>query len=511
MQLDIHSDRRAALLDGAELSLGARAYDVLAYLHANSDRVVTKAELLDHVWSGMIVEEGNLSVQIAGLRKVLGKEAIKTVPGVGYRFTLGATADASPHKGPEVPEIPSIAVMPFANLTGAEGQDYLVDGIVAEITAALSRVSGFLVISSTSSFTYKGRVVDLAEVGRELGVRYVLEGSIQKAGERLRIFTQLVEAETSHMIWQNRFDGQVSDIFDLQDQIAEEVAGALEPRLIWAEAARTRSKPTESLTAYELCLRAAPLVSRLDRPDSLEEGLRLLREALQRDPGYVQAKAYYCLAHTGAVATRTWSFAQARAALDTALDVVNEAQDDPLALAHAGHYLAYVHNRHTDGMTALNRAERLNPNSGQVMMLKGWVHIYRDENEAAIEALTRAKRLSPLHPQIGVMTCGFGNAHMQMGKIPEAIGYFEQALSEYPEFVTALQGLMSCRFAKGEIAEAQRLADIYRAKAPKFSVQEYIENRPFESTEALHFVVDAMRALGFPETPEEVSDDQPDR
>jgi TolB-like protein len=226
---------------------------VLAYLHDHADRVVTKAELLDHVWSGMIVEEGNLSVQIAGLRKALGKEAIKTVPGVGYQLTLGARQRHRRKTAPDVPSIPSLAVLPFANLTGAEGQDYLVDGIVTEIIAALSRVSGFFVISSTSSFTYKGRAVDLAQVGRELGVRYVLEGSIQQAGDRLRIFTQLVEAESGHTIWQNRFDGQVSEIFDLQDQIAEEVAGALEPKLIWAEAARTRTKPTDSLTAYELC------------------------------------------------------------------------------------------------------------------------------------------------------------------------------------------------------------------------------------------------------------------
>jgi TolB-like protein len=485
---------------------------VLAYLHAHADRVVTKAELLDHVWSGMIVEEGNLSVQIAGLRKALGKEAIKTVPGVGYRLTLGArrrnrrkTPDRTCRRSPRSPFCPS-PISP-----GMRGSDYLVDGIVTEIIAALSRVSGFFVISSTSSFTYKGRAVDLAQVGRELGVRYVVEGSIQQAGDRLRIFTQLVEAVTGHTIWQNRFDGQVSEIFDLQDQIAEEVAGALEPKLIWAEAARTRTKPTDSLSAYELCLRAAPLVSRMDTPTNLDEGLRLLREALQRDPGYVQAKAYYCFAHTGAVATRSWSFEQARAALDTALEVVNEAHDDPLALAYAGHYLAYVHNRHTDGMTALSRAERLNPNSGQVLMLKGWVHIYRNENEAAIADLTRAKRLSPLHPQIGIMTCGFGNVHMQMGKIPEAIGYFEQALSEYPEFVTAVQGLMACRFALGEIEEARRLAGIYRAKAPRFSVQR-IHRKPavrVDRRPAADRRCDA--GLGFPETPEEADHALQDR
>jgi tetratricopeptide (TPR) repeat protein len=224
----------------------------------------------------------------------------------------------------------------------------------------------------------------------------------------------------------------------------------------------------------------------------------------------VQAKAYYCLAHTGAVATRSWSFEQARAALDTALEVVNEAHDDALALAYAGHYLAYVHNRHTDGMTALSRAERLNPNSGQVLMLKGWVHIYRNENEAAIADLTRAKRLSPLHPQIGIMTCGFGNAHMQMGKIPEAIGYFEQALSEYPEFVTAVQGLMACRFALGEIEEARALPASTAPRRPASRCRNTSKTarssrpKPCGSRRC-----DA--GLGFPETPEEADHALQDR
>lgn len=284
--LEIVEDRRLILLDGAEVPLGARAFDVLRHLHAHADRIVSKAELLDAVWSDLTVEEGNLSVQIAALRKAIGREAIKTVPGIGYRLTLGAPP-ATPLPGPDLPQMPSLAVLPFANLTGSDARAYLVDGIVTEINSALSRVSGIFVISSTSSFTYKGRTIDLAEVGRELGVRYVLEGSIQAAGDRLRIFTQLVEAETGRTIWQDRFDGRVDDIFDLQDNVAASVAGALEPKMIWTEAARTRLKPTDSLTAYDLCLRAAPLVSRQDSLANLEEGLALLWQALQLDPSAV--------------------------------------------------------------------------------------------------------------------------------------------------------------------------------------------------------------------------------
>lgn len=257
MTLLLDETQRIASLDGQDLTLGARAFDVLACLVRNGDRTVSKQELLDEVWAGLMVEEGNLTVQIGTLRKALGREAIKTVPGIGYRLTLGADAPAPVADAPNLPDKPSLAVLPFTNLTGQPEADYLVDGMVAEIISALGRVSSFFVISATSSFTYKGRSVDLAQVGRELGVRYVLEGSIQQAGLRLRIFAQLVEAETGQMIWQERFDGTTEDIFDLQDKVAEHTAAALEPKLLWAEAARLRTKPTESLAAYDLFLRGA--------------------------------------------------------------------------------------------------------------------------------------------------------------------------------------------------------------------------------------------------------------
>lgn len=253
MAIDIHKGQRRVLRDGAEVSLGARAFDVLVYLSEHADRVVSKEDLLTHVWSGVMVEESNLSVQIAGLRKALGQSVIKTVPGIGYRFILSEPAPLAPAKPAlDVPSVPSLAVLPFANLTGAADRGYLVDGVVNEIITAQSRVSYLFLISSTSSFTYKGRTVDLADVGTELGVRYVLEGSLQQAGDQLRIFAQLIEAEIGQTVWRDRFDGHASDIFDLQDRVAEHVAGVLEPKLIWSEAARARSKPTESLAAYDL-------------------------------------------------------------------------------------------------------------------------------------------------------------------------------------------------------------------------------------------------------------------
>lgn len=497
MKLEVFEDQRRVTLDGRDVGLGARAFDVLAMLHAHADRTVSKAELLDHVWSGLIVEEGNLAVQITALRKALGREAIKTVPGVGYRLAVGAEPVVA--EGPEVPSIPSLAVMPFANLTGQDHSDYLVDGIVNEIASALGRVSAFFVVSTTSSFTYRGRAVDLAEVGRELGVRYVLEGSIQQAGERLRIFTQLVEAESGRTIWQDRFDGLAGEIFELQDSVAERVAGALEPKLIWAEAVRATAKPTKNLSAYDMCLRAAPLVWKLNASDTLTEGLALLHRALALDPGYIQAKALICYAHTAAFATRFWTFEEAQAALPFAREVLDSGTEDPLSLCYAGHYIAYIGREYQEGLAALQRAEALNPNSGTVAMLLGWVHVYMQNNDAAIASLERAKRISPLHPHIAVINGGIANALTQKGDLEAAVVLYEQARAEYPEFASNQIGLIGVYWALGRHDEAQAMADWLRHKVPDMSVSTYRRTRPQNSETYQALVCEALSACGFPD------------
>lgn len=503
MTLDILEDQRAVRLDGEDITLGARAFDVLAYLHTHADRVVSKAELLEHVWSDLIVEEGNLSVQIAGLRKALGKERIKTVPGVGYRLIREASEAQAPAPPlaapPEVPDIPSLVVLPFANLTGSSDQDYLVDGIVTEVISALSRVSGIFVISSTSTFAYKGRSVDLSEVGAELGVRYVLEGSIQAAGNRIRIFTQLVEAESGHTIWQDRFDGTSDDIFDLQDMVAERVAGALGPKLMMAEAARAREKPTENLAAYDLCLRATPILMKLHAPELIGEGLALLDQALALDPNYIRAHALYCYAHTSAFATRWWTLEQSKAGLPHARKVLDSDTDDAYALAYAGHHIAYIGREYHEGLTALKRAALLNPNSATVEMLLGWVYLYLNENDPAIERLERAKRLSPLHPHIAIVNCGIGNAHLQRNDPAKAVVFYEQAVTEYPEFASNQLGLIGCYWALGRRAEAMRTAEWLRRKVPDMKVSTFVETRPQHSEEYLDRIVAALRGTGFPD------------
>ncbi|MBS0126337.1 tetratricopeptide repeat protein [Thetidibacter halocola] len=497
--LEILPAQRLARLDGQDLSLGARAFDVLVVLHDNAERVVSKTELLDTVWSDRMVEESNLTVQIATLRKALGAKAIGTVPGVGYKLTLGGAATDGPSRAaPPLPDKPSLAVLPFANLTGDPGRDYLVDGIVNELASALSVVSSFFVVSTTSSFSYKGKVVDLATVGEELGVRYVLEGGIQQAGPTLRISTQLVECETGHTLWRGKFDGASDDLFALQDQVAESVAAALEPKLIWAEAARTRRKPTESLDAYDLCLRAAPMVYVQNTLDNLEEGLALLHRAVALDPDYAQARALICYAHTGAFATRWWSHEKASAAIPLARALLDSNTDDPLVLAYAGHYIAYLGGEPGRGLTALQRAAALNPNSGTVSMLLGWVYNYLDRPDEAIEQLQRARRISPLHPQIGIITSGIGQAQIIAGNYETAVRHLEQALTEFPEFATIQLSLMGCYWALGRRDDAERMADWFRAKVPDMSVSLHNRTRPFISERLRAIMVEALEGLGFP-------------
>jgi TolB-like protein len=499
--LHINDTTRSVTLNGEPITLGARAFDVLAFLSSNPERVITKEELLNHVWAGVLVEESNLTVQIAGLRKALGKEAIKTVPGVGYKFTLDGESDLGqmPRTTQTVPDIPSLAVLPFANLTGSEDNAYLVDGIVNEITSALARVSSFFVISNTSTFTYRGKAVDLGEVGRDLGVRYILEGSIQKAGDRLRIFTQLVEAKTARMIWHDRFDGSAEDIFDLQDRVAESVAAAIEPKLIWAEAARARAKPTDSLKAYDLCMKAAPLVYRQNSLSDLEEGLSLLQQAVDLDANYIQAKGLICCAHTGSFATRWWPFEKAQAALPVAKEVLDHDPDDPVSLAYAGHYMAYIGRETKAGLTALQKANTLNPNSATIAMLLGWVHNYRNENDEAIVHLQRALRISPLHPQIGIFTSGIGNAMFQKGAFEEARDYYEQALAQYPEFATAHMGLMAIYWKLGEFEKSAKMAEFFRRKVPDMTIATFVRTRPQDNPIYRDTVISAFRANGFPE------------
>ena len=291
------------LRDGELAPIGQKGARILGALLKSPGEVLTKAQLMDAAWPGMAVEESNLSVQIASLRKALGPvpdggEWIVTVPRVGYRLFVAGPAANSLLAQPAWPEpvLPSIAVLPFENMGGDREQDYFVDGIADDIITGLSRIKWLLVIARNSSFTYKGKTVDVRQVGRELGVRYVLEGGVRKAGNRLRINVQLVEAATAANLWADKYDCVVEDIFDLQDSITERVVGIVEPRVQRSEIDRSRRKRPDSLDAYDLYLRAVPYTSS-QMPEDARIAAGFLDEALKLDPAYAAAHALLAWCH----------------------------------------------------------------------------------------------------------------------------------------------------------------------------------------------------------------------
>ena len=445
---EVRPGERSLVVDGQVVSLGSRAFDILVFLVEHRERVVTKDELLERVWPGTFVEESNLTVHIAALRKLLGRTTIATVSGRGYQFTAMQTPDVGLPVGKSSPlsdqdpsptmkqkiDKPSLAVMPFLNLTGNSGQDFFVDGVVDDIISVLSRVRSFFVIARSSSFTYKGKIVDAPQVGRELGVRYLVEGSFRETGSQLRIGVQLVETTAGRLVWSQRFEGPRADIFELQDKITEQVVAAVEPTLMMAELELTRMRPTGELLAYELCLRALPLVQASATRQGIEEAIDLLERAIALDSDYSYAKALYCYAHAVAYASRWFNHEQARRVMPMAEEVLLDHRDDPTSLAYIGHYLAYVGRQHAKGLQALDRALTLNPNSFAALHSSGWIRAYVGDPKGAIELLQRALRANPLAPEFVHGLSALGYAYLIDDRLDEALATLEKAYLEAPTF-----------------------------------------------------------------------------
>lgn len=497
--IELLRDVRRLRIDGSDRVIGARAFDLLAYLDAHSSRVVTKAELLEHVWADLNVEESNLTVQIAALRKLIGAGAIATVPGGGYQLTLAAKSPAEPPKALPLPDKPSLAVLPFANLTGDAAKDYLVDGIVADLTTALSRIPIFFVIAASSTFALKGRVVDLAEVGQQLGVRYVLEGSIQQAGDRLRINTQLVEAETGRMIWSSRFSGSLAEIFELQDAVTEQVAAAIEPNVILVEARRASAKPTTDLSAYDLCLRALPLTHRLADFDSFVAARTLLERALALDPGYSHAKALICRLTTTARSERWLSLEEAARCLPLAEEVVADPRNDAMALVFAGLAIAFLGQQQQRGLLVIRQAYAMNPNSSHVLNELGWVYSYLGDTDQAIDHFTRAIRINPLDPIIGQLRCGLGAALLLAERLDEGVAVLEQALAEAPNYTASLVGLAWGYWEQGRTDEARRLGQLLLAREPGMTITATLRDSPYKTPEKQRRQRAYLGGIGIPE------------
>jgi len=400
-----------------------------------------------------IAEPGGICISEDAFRQVRGKieaefadmgeQSLKNIARPLRVYRAGSPSAAkqpiSPAAALPLPDKPSIAVLPFANMSGDPEQEYFADGMVEEIITVLSRIRWLFVIARNSSFTYKGQTVDVKRVGREFGVRYVLEGSVRKAAGRVRITAQLIDAASGTHLWADRFDGSLEDVFNLQDQVASGVIGAIEPKLRQSEMERAIRKPTESLDAYDLYLRALTLRD-THTDESVHEAVALLQRALAIDPNYAPAKAAigWSRVHQRTHGRSPVSETEAAEAVALARQALEIGKDDPDTLWMAATTLAIFAGEHAVAAAAIDRALMLNPNSAHAWAARGFVCRSRDQPGPAIEAFERAMRLSPLDRLRRAFTVGIAIAHLAADRYEQAADWAEQTLREEPGYRVAL-------------------------------------------------------------------------
>lgn len=373
-----------------------------------------------------------------------------------------ARAQLAGGRPPPLPDKPSIAVLPFQNMSGDPEQEYFVDGLVEEIITGLSRNKALFVIARNSSFTYKGRAVDVRQVGRELGVRYVFEGSVRKAGDRLRINGQLIEAANGAHLWADRFDGVVADIFELQDQITTQVIGAIAPRLEQAEIERARRK-TRNLDAYDYYLRAWAAIYRYS-DDGSKEAIALLDKAIALDPDFALAHATVAVCYFIRRAF-SWSVDPAHEAAEasrTAQRAMELDSGDARILTFYAQTLIYNIGRLDEAVSCLDRALRADPNYANAWMWRGNTKSYLGDAERAIEDLQQALRLSPLDSTLWIAHTGLANAHFLRGQYDEAVSWVSMALRQRPNSLSALRVAIAAHALAGNLDMAKQLVARYR-------------------------------------------------
>jgi TolB-like protein len=502
-------ERRSLERDGRQLALRPQAMEVLCHLAKNPGRTISKAELFQEIWPGIAVTDDSLVQCIRDIREVLeddDRRIVKTVPRRGYLFAglITPRRDSSSTVGPHEtrplppPDRPSIAILPFANLSADPEQEYFSDGIVEDITTALSRNRAFFVIARNSSFTYKGRAIDIKQVGRELGVRYVLEGSVRKSGGHVRVSGQLIEAASGRHLWADRFDSDVTDIFDLQDRIVMRVVGAIAPRLERAEIDRVKRAPTDDLDAYDLYLRGLASWNRWTRTENAN-ALQHFYAAIEKDRDYSTpyglAASCYFFAKVNSWESRFDEKEIARL-VDAAAQI---GADDPVALAWAGHVHAFFFKDVERALWLTNRALELDDNLATAWLRSGWVRAYAGDADGAIESLNRVFRLDPLDPRAFLTQAGMALAHFIAGRDEEAAEWAAKVLRLKPDWHPALRIALASNGMLGRRDEAERVLREYFRYDPKVSITKICGFYPFRRDVDRQRLILGLRKAKVPE------------
>jgi adenylate cyclase len=484
----LDTDRRELHRGVEAVLISPQEFDLLDYLIRNSDRVVSKDDIIQAIWKGRAISDTALTTRLNAVRNAIGdsgqsQRLIKTFPRRGFRFVgeiRGQEKAASGNIADDrnqpsqpaltLPDKPSIAILPFSNLSSDPEQDYFADGIVDDIITALSRFKSVFVISRNSTFTYKGRAVDLKQVGRELGVRYVLEGSVRTAAKKVRITAQLIDATNGMHLWADRYQGELGDVFALQDEITVKVISSIQPKLLQIEIDQVARRPND-FSAYEHYLRANLRYYTMTR-DGVAEAIHLLDRALEIDPRYSAAASLALLCHTLNLILG-WSVdAQFDVKEATRLSqlVLSIDENDPETLACVGWAKIFIEGDAATAREMVDRAVALNPNSAIAWSYRGFVHVYAGLSEEALRSYEHAMRLSPLDPmQFGSLAM-MSLAYIGLGRFDEAVIAARKSIGKHATFMPAHYCLASALAHLGREEEARQVTRQILQLQPDFRI-----------------------------------------
>ncbi len=514
----LDTDRRELRRGSESIAVEPQVFDLLVYLVRNRDRVASKDDLVAAVWGGRIVSDSTLTSRISAARKAIGDSGedqmlIRTIPRKGLRFvgtvhTQADTVEALPAVAPPpeeiaeparpglpLPDRPAIAVLPFLNMSGDPEQEYFSDGISEDIITALSKLRWFFVIARNSSFTYKGKAVHLKQVAAELGVGYVVEGSVRKSGDRVRITAQLIDAATGSHIWAERYDRGLADVFAVQDEITEAIVAAIEPQIYAAESFRAQRKLPNSMDAWDLVMRALSHYWRVTRQDGVV-AQALLEKATAIDPNYGQAlgvlaTSYTFSAHMGWADVATAAPTAERAALAA----IQADSEDPWA--HHALGCAYLFmRRFDDSLAEFELALRLNPNFSLAQGYYGLTLSYCGRWEEASVAARRALRLSPRDP-FSAIFCGIAGYAQFVGRnYDEAMRLAREGIRQRGDFVGAHRVLTAAAGMAGQSDVAKAALQALRRVQPNISLGWIVSHMPIKLAVDREHYAEGFRRAG---------------
>jgi TolB-like protein len=495
----------------APVGVGPRAVGLLAVLAERQGEVVSKDEIMERVWKGRVVEDSNLNVQIAKLRRILGQTSgeggwIETIPGRGYRFTATVTRSPADEQPPSLTtsavyapprQSSSIVVLPFDDLSPDRGMQYFADAITEDLTTNLSRFTNLLVIARNTAFTYRDRPRAARQIGLELSVRYVLEGSVRWLGERVRINVQLIDAETEFHLWAEMFDRQLLDLFEMQDEITIAIAGAIEPELLRSERNRVASRPLQNADAYDLYQRGLWHFYRYTKEDGAEAEA-LFRRALEIDAQYPQPPTQLALALCTA-AFLGWAHdinGNYVEAYELAQHAISLDPRYPPAHFALGVVCMWTRRRNR-AISCFQEAITLNPSYAAAYAVLGQMHLYRGHPEAAIELAEKAIRLSPKDPRLFIWLPALAGAHYQLRNYAEAVEAGQRSWMLNRNWPAGLRYVVAGLAKLGRIEEASAAVRELKLLNPDLAFVEGNLSQLYEDRAAVDHILEGLRAAGF--------------